>query len=77
MLHLIFLKNLKTMKPKASNEKKIIPSMIMPRLLFWLGFSSTTNDVFSKIGRPQITPKPGLELGASELRFIPNMEKLA
>ena len=37
----------------------------------------TTNNVFSKIGRPQITPKPGLELGASELRFIPNMEKLA
>ena len=37
----------------------------------------TTNNVFSKIGRPQIRPKPGLELGAPELRFIPNMEKLA
>ena len=30
-----------------------------------------------KLGRTQIRPKPGLELGAPELRFIPNMEKLS
>jgi len=30
-----------------------------------------------KLGRTQIRPKPGLELGTPELRFIPNMEKLS
>jgi len=37
-----------------------------------------TNKVFpEKLGRTQIRPKPGLELGAPELRFIPDMEKLS
>ena len=37
-----------------------------------------TNKVFpEKLGRTQIRPKPGLELGTPELRFIPDMEKLA
>ena len=37
-----------------------------------------TKKVFpEKLGRTQIRPKPGLELGAPELRFIPDMEKLS
>ena len=37
-----------------------------------------TNKVFpEKLGRTQIRPKPGLELGTPELRFIPDMEKLS
>ena len=37
-----------------------------------------SNKVFpEKLGRTQIRPKPGLELGAPELRFIPDMEKLS
>ena len=37
-----------------------------------------TNNVFpEKLGTTQIRPKPGLELGTPELRFIPNMEKLS
>ncbi len=37
-----------------------------------------SNKVFpEKLGRTQIRPKPGLELGTPELRFIPNMEKLS
>jgi len=37
-----------------------------------------TTKVFSeKTGSTQITPKPGLELGTPELRFIPDMEKLS
>ena len=37
-----------------------------------------TNQVFpKKLGNTQIRPKPGLELGTPELRFIPDMEKLS
>ena len=37
-----------------------------------------TNKVFpEKLGSTQIRPKPGLELGTPELRFIPDMEKLS
>ena len=37
-----------------------------------------TDKVFpEKLGRTQIRPKPGLELGTPELRFIPDMEKLS
>ena len=37
-----------------------------------------TNKVFPEsLGRTQIRPKPGLELGTPELRFIPDMEKLS
>ena len=37
-----------------------------------------TDKVFpEKLGSTQIRPKPGLELGTPELRFIPDMEKLS
>ena len=37
-----------------------------------------SNKIFpEKLGRTQIRPKPGLELGTPELRFIPDMEKLS